>query len=38
LVGKPEEKRTLLRPRHRWGDNIIMDLGKWSGNMWTGLI
>jgi len=26
LVGKPEEKRTLARLRHRWGDNIKMDL------------
>jgi hypothetical protein len=26
LVGKPEEKRTLERPRHRWEDNIKMDL------------
>jgi hypothetical protein len=26
LVGKPEEKRPLGRPRHRWEDNIKMDL------------
>ena len=26
LVGKPEGKRTLGRPRHRWEDNIKMDL------------
>jgi hypothetical protein len=26
LVGKPEGKRPLDRPRHRWEDNIIMDL------------
>ena len=26
LVGKPEEKRQLGRPRHRWEDNIKMDL------------
>ena len=26
LVGKPEEKRSLGRPRHRWKDNIKMDL------------
>ena len=24
--GKPEGKRTLGRPRHRWVDNIRMDL------------
>jgi hypothetical protein len=26
LVGKPEEKRPLGRPRHRWEDGIRMDL------------
>jgi len=26
LVGKPEGKRLLGRPRRRWEDNIIMDL------------
>ena len=26
LVGKPEEKRPLGRLRHRWEDNIKMDL------------
>jgi hypothetical protein len=26
LVGKPEEKRPLGRPRHRWEDSIRMDL------------
>jgi len=26
LVGKPEGKRQLGRPRLRWDDNIIMDL------------
>jgi hypothetical protein len=26
LVGKPEEKRPLGRPRHRWEDNVTMDL------------
>jgi hypothetical protein len=26
LVGKPEGKRPLGRPRHRWGDNIKMVL------------
>ena len=37
LVGKPEEKRPLGRPRHRWEDNIKMDLqelGAWTGSMW----
>jgi hypothetical protein len=27
LVGKPEGKRPLGRPRRRWVDNIRMDLG-----------
>jgi len=26
LVGKPEVKRSLGRPRRRWEDNIMMDL------------
>jgi hypothetical protein len=26
LVGKPEIKRPLERPRHRWEDNIKVDL------------
>ena len=26
LVGKPEGKRSLGGPRHRWEDNIKMDL------------
>jgi hypothetical protein len=26
LVGKPEGKRPLGRPRYRWEDNIKMDL------------
>jgi len=28
LVGKPEEKRPLGRPRRRWKDNIKKDLQK----------
>jgi hypothetical protein len=26
LVGKPEKKRILGRPRHRWEDNVSLDL------------
>jgi hypothetical protein len=26
LVGKPEVKRPLLKPRHRWENNIEMDI------------
>jgi len=31
LVGKPEGKRTLGRPRRRWEDNIKMDLQEVGG-------
>jgi hypothetical protein len=33
FVGKSEEKRPLGRPRHRWVDNIIIDLREieWDG-------
>jgi hypothetical protein len=36
LVGKPEGKRPLGRPRRRWEDNIRMDLREigWSGMDW----
>jgi hypothetical protein len=39
LVGKPEGKRPLGRPRHRWMDNIRMDLGGvgWGDVDWIGL-
>jgi hypothetical protein len=37
LFGRPEGKRPLGRPRHKWGDNVKMDLreieiyvGNWS--------
>jgi hypothetical protein len=32
LVGKPERKRPLGRPRRRWEDNIKMDLQEVGGN------
>ena len=50
LVGKPEGKRPLGRPRHRWEDNIKMDLqeveggrGEWmelaqDKDRWRGLV
>ena len=38
LVGKPECKRPLGRPRHRWEDNIKMDLQEVGLGVWTGLI
>jgi hypothetical protein len=50
LVGKPEGKRSLGRPRHRWEDNIKMDLKEvgcggmdrielaWDGERWRALL
>ena len=43
LVGKPEGKRPLGRPRSRWEDNIKVDLqevgwwGVWAGSSWRRL-
>jgi hypothetical protein len=39
LVGKPEGKRPLGRPRHRWVDNVKMDLREvvWGGRDWIDL-
>jgi hypothetical protein len=39
LVGKPEGKRPLGRPRRRWIDNIKMDLLEIGSNVvaWIGL-
>jgi hypothetical protein len=34
LVGKPEGKRPLGRPRHRWENNIKMDLEEVAGESW----
>jgi hypothetical protein len=36
LVGRPEGRRPLGRPRHRWKDNIKMDLQEvgWGGMDW----
>ena len=39
LVGKPEGKRPLGRPRHRWEDNIkteLQEVGCWDMD-WIGL-
>ena len=40
-MGKSEGKRPLGKCRHRWEDNIKMDLkwdvGVWSGSSWLGL-
>jgi hypothetical protein len=39
LVGKPEGRRPLGRPRRRWEDNIQMDLREvgWGGMDWINL-
>jgi hypothetical protein len=39
LVGKPEGKRLLGRRKHKWVDNIKMDLGEtaWGGLTWIDL-
>jgi hypothetical protein len=39
LVGNPEEKRPLRRPRRRWVDNIKMDRREieWDGGDWINL-
>jgi hypothetical protein len=39
LVGKPEGKRPLERPRRRWVDNINIYLGEigWDGMDWIDL-
>jgi len=36
LVGKPEGKRPLRRPRRIWEDNIKMDLQEWVVGVWAG--
>jgi len=43
LVGKPEGKRPLRRPRRRWEDNIIMNVqevecGGWTGSSWLRIV
>ena len=37
LVGKPEGKRPLGRPRRRWEDNIKMDLQEIRGGSGDGM-
>jgi hypothetical protein len=40
LVGKPEGRRPIRRPRRRWLDNIGMDLVEvgWGVLDWIGLV
>jgi hypothetical protein len=41
LVGKPEGRRPLKRPRCRWQDNIKRSsrsrVGAWTGSIWLGI-
>ena len=39
LIGKPDGKRPLGRPRRRWKDNIRMDLNEmgYEGHKWRDL-
>jgi hypothetical protein len=37
LMGKPEEKRPVGRPKCRWEDNIKMDFKEVGCGVWTGL-
>jgi hypothetical protein len=38
LVGKPEGKRALGRPRHRWWIIVGWIFDGWYAVMWTGLV
>jgi hypothetical protein len=38
LVGRPEGRRPLGRPRRRYDDNIKMNLQEVGWGAWTGLI
>jgi hypothetical protein len=40
LVGASEGKGPLVRPRHRWEDNIKMDVTEvvWEGMCWIDLV
>jgi hypothetical protein len=38
LVGKSEGKRPPGRSKHKWEDNITMDLQEEGGETWSGLI
>jgi hypothetical protein len=38
FVGTPEGRRPLERPRHRWEENIKVDLYGVGCGAWTGLI
>jgi len=37
LLRRPEGNGPLERPRHRWGDDIKVDLKEMEWEIWTGL-
>jgi hypothetical protein len=37
-VGRPEGRRPLGRPRHKWEDNIKKNIQEAGGGAWIGLI
>ena len=37
-MGKPEGKRLLGRPKHRWENNINMDIKEWDLGVWSVLM
>jgi hypothetical protein len=37
LVGKPEGKKQMGKPRHRWEDNIRINPQEVGCGVWTGL-
>jgi hypothetical protein len=38
LVGKPEEKSPLGTSRHKWEDNVRMDLREIGEKVWNGYV
>jgi hypothetical protein len=38
FMEKPERRRPLGRPRHRWEDNVKMDLPEVGRETWTRMI
>jgi len=38
LVGRPEGKRQLRRPRRKWEDNIKWIFKNWDREAWTWLV
>jgi hypothetical protein len=38
LVRKPKENIPLGKARRKWDINIMLDLGKQSGEMWSGFV